>query len=100
MLVNGNTRAEAELFAYAIQHNKRGTLVGDTTAGCLAASNPSALKDNSVINLMIYRAVLDQNSPDKLVPAIEPEQKVGLDAAQLLQGHDTQLDAAVKALTK
>ena len=100
VLVNGNTQAEAELFAYAIQRNKRGTIVGDTTAGCMVASNPSALQDNSVINLTIYRAVADQATPDALVPDVEPEQKVSLDFQQLLQGKDSQLEAAIKVLTK
>ncbi len=100
VLVDGGTQAEAEIFAYTIQHNKRGTIVGDTTGGCPAASSPIALKDNSLINLTTYRLVEDPNSPDKLVSGVEPDQKAALDFQQLLQGKDNQLEAAIKVLKK
>jgi carboxyl-terminal processing protease len=100
VVVDGGTSGEAEIMAYAIQQAKRGTIVGDATAGCVQSSSPSILDDNSLLNLTNYRAISDPNKPESIVTGVEPDQPGGLDLQQLSQGKDSQLDAAVKALTK
>lgn len=100
VLVDGGTSGEAEIFAYAIQQGKRGAVVGDSTAGCLNASTPVGLKDNSLLNITIYRAISDLTKPESIVNGVEPDQKAPLDLQQLSQGTDSQLDTAIKALKK
>ncbi len=100
VLVDSGTSGEAEIMAYAIQHAKRGALVGDATAGCLNASSPIGLDDNSLLNITLYRAISDPQKPESIIPGVEPDQPDGLDLQQLSQGNDSQLDAAIKALTK
>jgi carboxyl-terminal processing protease len=100
VLVDGGTSGEAEIFAYAIQRGKRGTLVGAPTAGCLNASTPVGLKDNSLINITIYRAISDATKPESIVNSVEPDQPATPDLQQLSEGKDSQLDAAIKALKK
>lgn len=100
VLVDGGTAGEAEIFAYAIQQGKRGTVVGDTTAGCLNASGPFHFDDNSALNITIYKAISDVNKPESIVGNVQPDQKATMDLQQLSQGKDSQVDAAVKALTK
>ncbi len=100
VLVDGGTTAEAEIFAYAIQRGKRGTIVGQATAGCLNASSPLLLKDQSVMNITAYRVISDQQKPDSIVENVQPQENAAIDLQQLSQGKDSQLDAAVKVLKK
>ncbi len=100
VLVDGGTAGEAEIFAYAIQQGKRGAVVGDSTAGCLNASSPVGLKDNSLLNITIYKAISDPKKPESIINGVEPDQQAAIDLQQLSQGKDSQLDLAVKALTK
>jgi C-terminal peptidase prc len=100
VLVDGGTSGEAEIFAYAIQQAKRGPIIGDSTAGCLNASTPVGLKDNSLLNITNYRAISDPAKPESIVNGVEPDQPASLDLQQLSQGTDSQLDTAVKALKK
>lgn len=100
VLVDNGTSAEGEVFAYAIQRGKRGTVVGEPTAGCMNSSRPIPLKDNSVVNITIYRVIESVEKPDSLIEAVKPEEAASLDVQQLLQGKDTQLEAAVKILNK
>ncbi len=100
VLVDSGTTAEAEMFTYAIQQAKRGTIVGEATAGCLNASSPVVLKNNSLVNVTLYRVVSDPKKPDSLVEIVQPEEKATLDLQQLSQGKDSQIEAAVKILKK
>jgi carboxyl-terminal processing protease len=100
VLVDSSTSAEAEIFAYAIQQGKRGTIVGQPTAGCLAASNPVVLADQSLLNVTILRVINDPNKADSLVEGVEPEQTATLDLQTLAQGKDSQIEAAIKILKK
>ncbi|HEX2916412.1 MAG TPA: S41 family peptidase [Chloroflexia bacterium] len=100
VIVDGSTSGEAEIFAYALQQDKRATIVGDTTNGCLSASRPIPLDDNSLMNITSYRAISDVAKPDSLVQNVVPDQKAPVDLQQLSQGKDNQLDAAIQALNK
>ena len=100
VLVDGGTAAEAEIFALAIQKAKRGTIVGGPTAGCVVASSPVALKDQSLMNVTVYRAISDPQKPDSVVENIQPEQNATMDLQALSQGIDSQLEAAKKVLKK
>lgn len=100
VLVDGGTAAEAEIFALAIQKAKRGTIVGGPTAGCVVASTPVNLKDQSLMNVTIYRAITDPQKADSVVENIQPEQNATMDLQALSQGIDSQLEAAKKVLKK
>ncbi len=100
VLVDGGTTGEAEIFAHAIQKAKRGTVVGETSAGCLNASVPLVLNDDSVLNVTTYRTISDLTKPESVVANLQPDQKVELDPQLLAQGKDSQLEAAIKAVKK
>ncbi|MBN9388544.1 MAG: PDZ domain-containing protein [Chloroflexi bacterium] len=100
VLVDGGTSGEAEIFAYAFQLNKRGTVIGEPTAGCANASAPFGLSDKTVLNVTLYRAISDPQKPESILTGVQPDQAVSMDLQQLSQGTDSQLDAAIKALTK
>jgi hypothetical protein len=58
------------------------------------------LSDQTVFNITVYRAITDPQKPESILPGIQPDQEVSLDLQQLSQGTDSQLEAAVKAVTK
>lgn len=100
VIVDGATSGEAEIFAYAIQRNKRGTIVGTTTAGCANASAPVFLADKSLLNVTVYRAIANQDIEESILTSVEPDTGVDLDLQQLAQGKDTQIEAAIAELKK
>ncbi|MEI6046392.1 MAG: S41 family peptidase, partial [Chloroflexota bacterium] len=63
VLVDQGTSNEAEIFAQALQNKNTGSVFGVKTAGCLVASIPTVLADNSVLNVSNYRGVSDSKDP-------------------------------------
>jgi carboxyl-terminal processing protease len=100
VIVDAGTSGEAEIFAHVIQRNKRGAIVGVPTAGCVNASFPVVLKDNSAMNVTTYRAVGDENAAESILAGVAPDQTEQINIQQLIQGKDSQIEAAIKALTK
>jgi carboxyl-terminal processing protease len=100
VIVDAGTSGEAEIFAHVIQRNKRGAIVGVPTAGCVNASSPVVLKDNSAMNVTTYRAVGDENAAESILAGVAPDQTEQINIQQLIQGKDSQIEAAIKALTK
>ena len=55
LLVNGNSRSGKEMVAFAFKKHKRGTLVGQRTAGAVLAGAPLLLSNGD----LLYLAVMD-----------------------------------------
>jgi C-terminal processing protease CtpA/Prc len=63
VLVNGETRSAAEIFAAAVQARKLGPLVGSSTAGQVQGSRLFPLPDGSRLLVPITRVFLPDGSP-------------------------------------
>ena len=53
LVVNGRSASATEVFAQSLKENKRATLVGATTVGCLGAETPTALSDGSELDVAV-----------------------------------------------
>ncbi len=98
VLVDAGTASMGEIFAAAIQEHHVGQVVGETTAGAVAASRIIPLSDGSALQFSVERvysgagALLDH-------VGVHPDDEVALDLDALRQqGRDTQLDRAVSDL--
>lgn len=57
IVVNGRSASATEVFALSLKENKRATLVGATTVGCLGAETPTALSDGSELDVAVEEYV-------------------------------------------
>jgi carboxyl-terminal processing protease len=57
VIVNGRSASASEVFALSLQENKRATLVGQRTAGCLGAFHPNGLVEGSNLNVVAMQFV-------------------------------------------
>ena len=53
LVLNGRSASATEVFGLSLKENKRATLVGATTVGCLGAETPSAMSDGSEIDVAV-----------------------------------------------
>ena len=53
LVVNGRSASATEVFALSLKENKRATLVGATTVGCLGAETPTAMSDGSELDVAV-----------------------------------------------
>ncbi|HLH24904.1 MAG TPA: S41 family peptidase [Chloroflexota bacterium] len=97
VLIDEGTASMGEIFAAAIQERGVGRLVGETTAGAVAASRIIPLSDGSALQFSVEQvysgagALLDR-------VGVHPDDEVALDLDALRQGRDTQLERAVSDL--
>lgn len=97
VLVDGGTASMGEIFAAAIQERQAGRVIGETTAGAVAASRFIPLSDGSALQLSIEQVYSGDGAPLDRV-GVRPDQEVALDLDALRQGRDTQLDDARRYL--
>lgn len=98
-LCNENSFSNAEIFSHAFKTLKRGTLVGNTTAGGVISTGGTRLLDGTTVRLPFRGWFLPDGTdmenngavPDLLIPQT-PEHEAA--------GEDAQLEAAVKDLLK
>ncbi|MBY0548883.1 MAG: PDZ domain-containing protein [Candidatus Obscuribacterales bacterium] len=91
-LINGGSRSGKELLAFSLKNSKRGTLVGEKTAGAVLAGRLFPIDDRCAL----YLAVLDGTVNGVRLEAVgvEPDIKCSYPADS---AKDTQLEAAVNA---
>ena len=53
LVLNGRSASATEVFAQSLKENKRATLVGALTVGCLGAEIPTALSDGSELDVAV-----------------------------------------------
>jgi carboxyl-terminal processing protease len=97
VLVDGSTASMGEIFAAAIQERQTGRVIGEPTAGAVAASRIIPLADGSALQFSVEQvfsgagALLDR-------VGVHPDDEVALDLDALRQGRDTQIERAVSYL--
>ncbi len=95
ILIDGGTRSGKEVVSRAIQRHKRGTIVGERSAGAVVAGQITPLSDGSLLFLAVHDIVVDGErlegvgvKPDVEVPAELP----------YAEGRDPQLERALDLL--
>ncbi len=53
VVLNGRSASATEVFAQSLKENKRATLVGATTVGCLGAESPTAFTDGGELDVTV-----------------------------------------------
>ena len=53
LVLNARSASATEVFALSLKENKRATLVGATTIGCLGAETPTAMSDGSELDVAV-----------------------------------------------
>lgn len=96
-LVDEGTRSGLELFAYALKINGI-PLVGERTAGALLAGRAYTLPDNSLLEIAVSDAVIDDNVRLE-GNGIAPDIRVALPLAYAA-GRDPQREAAVSEMLR
>ncbi|AHK45777.1 putative exported carboxyl-terminal protease protein [Ensifer adhaerens OV14] len=96
-LVDEGTRSGLELFAYALKINGI-PLVGERTAGALLAGRAYILPDNSLLEIAVSDAVIDDNVRLE-GNGIAPDIRVALPLAYAA-GRDPQREAAVSEMLR
>lgn len=57
VIVNGRSASATEVFALSLKENRRATIVGGTTVGCLGAETPTAMTDGSELDVAVEEYV-------------------------------------------
>lgn len=96
-MINENSRGEGELFAESLREHGVAYLVGSKTAGEALAANRFPLADGSQL-LVTTEVVMTGQGRDLNGTGASPDLPVELDPAALLEGRDTQLEAALTYL--
>jgi carboxyl-terminal processing protease len=97
VLVDNGTASMGEIFAAAVQERRVGRVVGETTAGAVAASRILPLSDGSALQFSIEQVYSGTGARLDRV-GVRPDEEVALDLDALRQGRDTQLERAVSAV--
>ncbi len=97
VLVDDGTASMGEIFAAAIQEHHLGRVIGNTTAGAVAASRIIPLSDGSALQLSVEQVFTGLGAPLDRV-GVHPDEEVALDLNALRQGRDTQLEQATSDL--
>ncbi|HZS02267.1 MAG TPA: S41 family peptidase [Chloroflexota bacterium] len=97
VLVDEGTASMAEIFAAAVQERGVGRIIGETTAGAVAASRIIPLSDGSALQFSIEQVFSGTGAQLDRV-GVHPDDEVALDLDALRQGRDTQLERAVSYL--
>ena len=53
VILNGRGGSAPEVFAASLKENKRATIVGSRSVGCLGATSPTAMSDGSTISVTV-----------------------------------------------
>ncbi|NMO16087.1 PDZ domain-containing protein [Pyxidicoccus fallax] len=92
LLVNGNSRSGKEMVAFAFKKHKRGTLVGQRTAGAVLAGAPIRLSSGDLLYLAVSDVEVDGVRLEGSGVAVDVEVP---DALPYAAGKDPQLDKAL-----
>ncbi len=97
LLVDNETVSAAEIFAAALQENRRAFVVGDKTAGEALPSVSVALPTGAVL---LYPIANFKTRDGNLIEGkgVEPNFAVSLDRKSLLEGRDNQLETALQII--
>jgi carboxyl-terminal processing protease len=97
ILVDEFSASSSEEFSGSLQALNRATIIGSQTPGMCLVMNIKSLIDGSILAYPIAQS----QTPDGRVledNGVVPDIEIGLDRQQLLQGKDSQLEAAINFL--
>ncbi len=95
VLIDEASASAAELLAAAIQENRRGSLVGEKTAGAVAASILVDLSDASALSVTVFEMVTSRGARLETV-GVKPNVAAALTTFDLETGQDRQLGWALR----
>lgn len=99
ILVNGSSASASEIFAGAMQHYKRVTVIGEKTYGKGTAQIIQPISDGSSLHVTISKWLLPDKSWLNPENTIKPDKEVLFDyELRAKNGGDNQMDEAVKEL--
>lgn len=96
ILVDGQSASASEILTGAFKDYKRGTIIGEKTAGALGGSVTVPLPEGGM-SVTVERIQTPKNTAVEAV-GIAPDVPVTLTVADMERGQDTQLQAALRAL--
>jgi len=96
VLVDGQSASASEILAGAFRDYRRGTIIGEKTAGALGGSVTVPLPEGGM-SVTVERIQTPKNTAVEAV-GIAPDVSVTLTVADMERGQDTQLQAALHAL--
>ena len=99
VLTDYGSASTSEVFAAGMQETGRAKIVGGTTAGAVLPSVFVTLPTGAIFQYV----VADYRSPKNVLVegrGVTPDISVEPDSKSILSGRDTQLEAAIKAITK
>ncbi|MCA1589055.1 MAG: hypothetical protein LC730_01595 [Acidobacteria bacterium] len=99
IITDHGTASTSEVFAVGMQETGRAIVIGETTAGAVLPSVFEKLPTGA----MFQYAISDYRSPKNILierRGVVPDVKVELSRDLLLQGRDSQLEAAIKQIVK
>jgi carboxyl-terminal processing protease len=95
VVVDNTTLAEGEIFALALQGNKAARIFGQPSGGCAVGSETVSLTDKSVLNVAVFRPILDPSVPSSFIEQVLPDEEVVPNLKDLQQGKDSVLEKAL-----
>lgn len=99
ILVDEQSLSSAEVFAIAMQENKRAILVGETTAGEVQIANEIKLPTGAYLQMPI-EIFVSPNGNIAEGKGVKPDYPVALDRDSLLRQKDAQFDKALEITGK
>lgn len=97
LLINGGSRSGKEVVAHSLQREKRGTLVGERTAGAVLAGRCFALSDGSLLYLAVTDVRVDGTRLEG--KGVTPDVSVA-DMLPYANGADAQWEQAIETATQ
>lgn len=97
MLINGGVRSGKEILAYGFKKHKLGAIIGQRTAGAVAAGKLFILPDESILYLAVGGALIDGEVLEGV--GVAPDIAVEMDI-RYAAGADPQLQTAIEILSE
>jgi carboxyl-terminal processing protease len=99
VLVDGGTASMGEIFAAAMQEHAVALVIGENTAGSVAAGQVFPLPDGSALQVTVMEIRTGQGKVLNAV-GVEPDVMVTNTLEDIRQGRDSQLNAAIEHLAR
>lgn len=100
VLCNQNSYSNAEIFAHAIRHLKRGKVVGTPTAGGVISTGSKTIMDLGYVRMPFRGWYRLSDGQDMELHPVQPHHVLWPEPGDLPSGRDTQLQKAIKVLKK
>jgi len=99
ILINEGSGSGAEIFAAGMQENRRATIIGRQSCGCVLGSVPHKVKGGAEVDISEFAIVTSKDKRLEGVGVI-PDVAVPLTLADVRQHRDSALESAIEMLRK